>query len=130
MLKFSHIKAVTEASNLNNEEGIRELNVYKSSRLLPFCPTLLIFVNRWLPFRHHVVALSKKLYFRVTLLRQFARSGWGAGAKTLHHLWSILQLGDCPLVWCRNVYTSFIDSVLYNDLRIFVRHLRPTSIDQ
>ena len=33
-------------------------------------------------FRHHVVALNKKLFSRVTPLRRLISSGWGAGAKS------------------------------------------------
>ena len=41
-LKLSHTKTVTAAFHLNNREAKRELKVYNNSRLLPFCPTLLI----------------------------------------------------------------------------------------
>ena len=85
-LKLSHIKTVTAAFHLNNREAKRELKVYNNSRLLPFCPTptyLGIKLDRSLTFRHHLVALRKKLFLRVTLLRRLMGSGWGAGAKTL-----------------------------------------------
>ena len=38
-LKLSHIKTVTAAFYLNNQEAKRELKVYNINRLLPFCPT-------------------------------------------------------------------------------------------
>ena len=85
-LKLSHTKTVTTAFHLNNREAKRELKVYNNSRLLPFCPTptyLGVKLNRSLTFRHHLVALRKKLSSRVTLLRRLVGSGWGAGAKTL-----------------------------------------------
>ena len=86
-LKLSHTKTVTAAFYLNNQEAKRELKVYNNGRLLPFCPTLTylgVKLDRLLMFRHHLVALRKKLSSRVTLLRRLVDSGWGAGAKTLH----------------------------------------------
>ena len=85
-LKLSHTKTVTTAFHLNNREAKRELKVYNNGRLLPFCPTptyLEVKLDRLLTFRHHLVALRKKLSSRVTLLRRLVGSGWGAGAKTL-----------------------------------------------
>ena len=41
-------------------------------------------MDRSLAFRHHLVALRKKLSSRLTLLRRPKDSGWGASAKTLH----------------------------------------------
>ena len=77
-LKLSHTKTVTAAFNLNNREAKRELKVYNNGRLLPFCPTptyLGIKLDRSLAFRHHLVALHKKLFSRVTLLRRPVGSG-------------------------------------------------------
>ena len=85
-LKLSHTKTVTAAFHLNNREAKRELKVYNNGRFLPFCqtPTYLgVKLDRSLTFRHHLMALSKKLSLRVTLLRRLVGSGWGAGAKTL-----------------------------------------------
>ena len=85
-LKLSHTKTVTAAFHLNNREPKRELKVYNNGRLLPFCstPTYLgVKLDRSLTFRHHLVALRKKLSSRVTLLRRLVGSGWGAGGKTL-----------------------------------------------
>ena len=85
-LKLSHTKTVTAAFHLNNREAKRELKIYNNGRLLPFCPTptyLGVKLDRSLTFRHHLVALRKKLSLRVTLLRRLVGSGWGAGAKTL-----------------------------------------------
>ena len=85
-LKLSHTKTVTAAFHLNNREAKRELKVYNNGRLLSFCPTptnLVIKLDRLLTFRHHLVALRKKLSSRVTLLKRLVGSGWGAGAKTL-----------------------------------------------
>ena len=85
-LKLSHIKTVTAAFHLNNREAKRELKVYNNGRLLPFCPTpsyLGVKLDRSFTFRHHLVALRKKLSSRVTLLRRLVGSGWGASAKTL-----------------------------------------------
>ena len=85
-LKLSHTKTVTAAFHLNNREAKRELKVYNNSRLLPFCPTpayLGVKLDRSLTFRHHLVALRKKLSSRVTLLKRVVGSGWGASAETL-----------------------------------------------
>ena len=61
-LKLSHTKTVTAAFHLNNREAKRELKVYNNGRLLPFCPTYLgVRLDRLLTFRHHLVALRKKL---------------------------------------------------------------------
>ena len=71
-LKLNHIKTVTAAFQVNNREAKRELKVYNNGRLLPFCttPTYLgVKLDRSLTFRHHLVALRKKLSSRVTLLR-------------------------------------------------------------
>ena len=134
-LKLSHTKTVTAASHLNNREAKRELKVYNNGRLLPFCPTptyLGVKLDRSLTFRHHLVALRKKLSSRVTLLRQLMGSGWGAGAKTLRI--AILSLvystaEYCSPVWCRNPHTRLIDSVLNDALRIVTGCLRPTPTD-
>ena len=71
-LKLSHTKTVTAAFHLNNREAKLELKVYNNGRLLPFCltPTYLgVKLDRSLTFRHHLVALCKKLSSHVTLLR-------------------------------------------------------------
>ena len=85
-LKLSCTKTVTTAFRLNNREAKRELKVYNNGRLLPFCPTptyLGVKLDRLLTFRHHLVALCKKLSSRITLLRRLVGSKWGVGAKTL-----------------------------------------------
>ena len=63
---------------LNKREAKLELKVYNNGRLLPFCPTPIYFgvkLDRSLTFRHHLVALRKKLSLRVTLLRRLVGSG-------------------------------------------------------
>ena len=134
-LKLSHTKTVTAAFYLNNREAKRELKVYNNSRLLPFCPTptyLGVKLDRSLTFRHHLVAWSKKLSSRITLLRRLVGSGWGAGAKTLRI--AVLSLvystaEYCAPVWCRSAHTRLIDSVLNDALRIVTGCLRPTPTD-
>ena len=134
-LKLSHTKTVTAAFHLNNRETKRELKVCNNGRLLPFCPTpsyLGVKLDRSLTFRHHLVALRRKLSSRVTLLRRLVGSGWGAGAKTLRI--AILPIvystaEYCAPVWCRSAHTRLIDSVLTDALRIVTRCLRPTSTD-
>ena len=82
------------------------------------CPTptyLGVKLDRSLTFRHHLAALSKKLFSRVTLLRRLVGSGWGAGAKTLHIATLSLVYSTaeyCVPVWCRSAHTHLIDNVL------------------
>ena len=134
-LKLSHTKTVTTAFHLNNREAKRELKVYNNSRLLPFCPIptyLGVKLNRSLTFRHHLVALRKKLSSRVTLLRRLVGSRWGAGAKTLRIATLSLVYSTaeyCAPVWCRSAHTRLIDSVLNDALRIVTGCLRPTPTD-
>ena len=134
-LKLSHTKTVTTAFHLNNREAKRELKVYNNGGLLPFCPTpiyLGVKLDRSLTFRHHLVALRKKLSSRVTLLRRLVGSGWGAGAKTLRIATLSLVYSTaeyCAPVWCRSAHTRLIDSVLNDALRIVTGCLRPTPTD-
>ena len=134
-LKLSHTKTVTAAFYLNNREAKRELKVYNNGRRLPFCPTptyLGVKLDRLLTFRHHLVALRKKLSSRVTLLRRIVVSGWGAGAKTLRIVTLSLVYSTaeyCAPVWCRSAHTRLIDSVLNDALRMVTGCLRPTPTD-
>ena len=134
-LKLSHTKTVTAAFHLNNRKTKRELKVYNNDRLLPFCRTpayLGVKLDRSLTFRHHLVALRKKLSSRVTLLRRLVGSGWGAGAKTLRIATLSLMYSTaeyCAPVWCRSAHTRLIDSVLNDALRIVTGCLRPTPTD-
>ena len=120
---------------LNYREAKRELKVYNNGRLLLFCPTptyLGVKLDRSLMFRHHLVALHKKLFLRVTLLRQLVGSGWGAGAKTLHIATLSLVYSTaeyCVPVWCCSAHTRLIDSVLNDTLHIVTGCLRPTPTD-
>ena len=78
-------------------------------------------LDRSLTFRHHLVALCKKLSSRVTLLRRLVGSGWGAGAKTLRIATLSLVYSTaeyCAPVWCRSAHTRLIDNVLNDALRI------------
>ena len=126
---------MTTAFHLNNREPKRELKVYNNGGLLPFCPTptyLGIKLDRSLTFRHHLVALRKKLSSRVTLLRRLVGSGWGAGAKTLciATLSVVYSTAEyCAPVWCRIAHTRLIGSVLNDALRIVTGCLRPTPTD-
>ena len=119
--KLSHTKTVTAAFHLNKRETKRELKVYNNDRSLPFCPIPTYFgvkLDRSLTFCHHLVALHKKLSSRVTLLRRFVDSGWGAGAKTLRIATLSMAYSTaeyCAPVWCRSAHTRLIDSVL-NDM--------------
>ena len=133
-LKLSHTKTVTAAFHLNNREAKCELKVYNNGKLLSFCPTpayLEVKLDRLLTFRHHLVALRKKLSSRVTLLRRLVGSEWGAGAKiqrtTLSRVYSTAEY--CVPVWCRTAHTRLIDSVLNDALRLITECLRPTPTD-
>ena len=134
-MKLSHTKTVTAAFHLNNRKAKPELKVYNKGRLLPFCPTptyLGVKLDRLLTFRHHLVALRKKLSSRVTLLRRLVGSGWGAGAKTLRIATLSLVYSTaeyCVPVWCRSAHTRLIDNVLNDALRIITGCLRFTPTD-
>ena len=134
-LKFNHTKTVTAAFHLNNREAKRELKVYNNGRLLPFCPIptyLGVKLDRSLTFRHHLVALRKKLSSCVTLLRRLVGSRWGAGAKTLRIATLSLVYSTaeyCAPVWCHSAHARLIDSVLNDALRIVTGCLRPTPTD-
>ena len=131
-LKLSHTKTVTAAFHLNNREAKRELKAYNNDRLYRSVQPLLILgikLDRSLTFRHHLVALRKKLSSRVTLLRRLVGSRWGAGAKTLRiaTLSLVYSTGEyCAPVWCRSAHTRLIDSVLNDALRIVIGCLLPT----
>ena len=131
-VRLSHTKTVTAAFHLNNGKAKRELKICNNDRLLPFCPTptyLGVKLDRSLTFRHHLVALRKKLSSRVTLLRRLVGSGWGAGAKTLRIATLFLVYSTieyCAPVWCCSTHTPLIDSVLSDALRIVTGCLRPT----
>ena len=134
-LKLSHTKTVLPAFYLNNREAKRKLKVYNNDRLLLFCttPTYLdVKLDRSLTFLHHLVALHKKLFSCVTLLRRFIGSGWGAGAKTvriaaLSLVYSIAEY--CVPVWCPSAHTCLMDSVLNDAFRIVTGYLCPLSTD-
>ena len=126
---------MTAAFHLNNREAKRELKFCNNDRLLPLYPTptyLGVKLDRSLTFHHHLVALRKKLSSRVTLLRQFVGSGWGAGAKKLRivTLSPVYSTAECYVpVWCRSAHTRLINSVLNDAKRIVTGSLRPTPTD-
>ena len=93
-LKLSHTKTVTAAFQLNNREAKRELKVYNNGRLLPFCPTstyLGVKMDRSLMFRHHLVALRKKLFSRITLLRRLGIACWCQNTTHSHFISGLLN---------------------------------------
>ena len=70
-LKLSYTKTLMAAFHLNNREAKHELKVYNNGRHLLLCPTptyLGVKLDRSLTFRHHLVALHKKLSSHITLL--------------------------------------------------------------
>ena len=125
-------KTVTAVFCLSNRKAKRELKVYVDNKLLPFCsvPTYLrVKLDRLLTFRHHLETLRKKLPNRVTLLRRLARSGRGAGAKTMHTaaLFLVYSLAEnYPLAWYCSAHTRLIDGILNDALCIVTGCLRPT----
>ena len=131
-LKLSHINMVTAPFHLNKREAKHDLMVYNNDGLLPFCPTptyLGVKLDRSLTFCHHLVALRKKLFLRVTLLRRLVGLGWVASAKTLRtaDLSVVYSTAEyCAPVWCRSAHTRLIDSVLNDALHIVTGCLRPT----
>ena len=134
-LKLSHAKTVTAAFHLHNREAKHELKVKSNGKILPFYPVpiyLGVKLDRTLTYRHHLETLRKKLFTRVSLLRQLAGSGWGAGAKTLRTatLSLIYSTAEyCAPAWCRSAHTRLIDGVLNHALRIVTGCLRPTAMD-
>ena len=83
-------------------------------------------------FRHHLVALSKKLSSPRHTVEATRGSGWGAGAKTLRIATLSLVYSTaeyCAPVWCRSAHTRLIDSVLNDALRIVTGCLRLTPTD-
>ena len=135
-MKLSLTKKVTAAFHLNNREAKRELKVYNNGRVLPFCPNptyLGVKLDRSLTFRHHLVALRKKICLRLTLLRRFVGSEWADGAKILRIATLSLVYSTSAYyapVWCCSAHTRLIDSVLNDALRIVTGYLRPTPTDQ
>ena len=123
-LKLSHTKTVTAAFHLNNRDTKRELKVYNNGGLLPFCPAptyLGVKLDRSLTFRHYLIALHKKLFSGVTLLRRLVVSGWGAAAKTLRiaTLFLVYSTVDyCAPVRYRSAHTRLLDSVWNDALRV------------
>ena len=96
-------------------------------------PTYLgVKLDRLLTFRHHLVALCKKLSSHVTLLRRLMGLGWGAGAKTLCIATLSLVYSTteyCVPVWCCSAHTRLIDSVLNDALHVVTGCLCPTPTD-
>ena len=85
-VKLSHLKKMTAAFHLNNQEVKCELAVYNNYNVVSFCtlPTYLgVKPDRSLTFRHHIEALRKKLKSRVALSRRLAESESGNHEKTL-----------------------------------------------
>ena len=85
-------------------------------------------VDRSLKFRHHLVALHKKLSSRVTLLRRLVGSECARnGLLRITALSVVYSTAEyCAPIWCRSAHTRLIDSVLNDALRIVTGYLRPT----
>ena len=96
-------------------------------------PTYLgVKLDRSLTFRHHLVALGKKLFSRVTLLRRLAGSRLAVGAKVLRTAAQSLvysTVGFCASVLYRFAHNRFTDSALNDALRIVIASLRPTQTE-
>ena len=134
-LNLSHTKTVMAAFHLNNQEAKRELKVYNSDRLLPFCltPTYLgVKLDRSLTCRHHLVDCAKIVARHTAEATRGFGVGCCAGAKTLRIATLSLVYSTaeyCTPVWCRSAHTRLIDSVLNDALRIVTGFLRHTPTD-
>ena len=134
-LKVSHTKTVMATFHLNNRKAKLEQKFYNNDRLVPFCPTptyLELKLDLLITFRHHPVALRKKLSSRVALLRRLISSEWNACAKALRTaaLFVVYSTTEyCTTVWCSIAHTRLIDSVLNDTLRTGTKCLRPTPTD-
>ena len=125
-LKLSHTKTVTAAFHLNNREAKHQLKVYNNGRGVYRSVKL----DRLLTFCHHLVALCKKLFLHITLLRRLVGLRWGAGAKTLCLATLSHSTSEyCAPVWCCSAHIRLIDSVLNNALHIVTGCLCPTPMD-
>ena len=117
--------------HLNNRGAKSELNVHNSGNPLPSCPIstyLGLKLGRSLTFCYHLKALCKKTFTQVGLFRRLARSGWGAGAKTLwiSALYLVYSTAEyCAPVWCHSMHTCLIDSILSDTLHIVTGCLYP-----
>ena len=83
-------------------------------------------------FCHHLMALHKKLFSSVTLLKRLVSSGWSVVAKTLRTIALSLVYSTteyCTPVCCCSANTRFIDSVLNDTLRIVTGCMSPTQTD-
>lgn len=124
---------VTAAFHLNNREVKRALSIYNNGKPLLFRPILTYLglkLDRLFTFRHHLETLRKKLSTRITLLRRFAGSGWGANAKTPRRAAPCLVYSTaehCAPAWSHSTYLVYI--VLNNALHIVTECLRLTSTD-
>ena len=134
-LKLSNTKNVTAAFHLNNREAKRELNFYNSGNLLPPCPVpthLGVKLDKLFTFRHHLEALRKKTVYPSRAVEALARSGWGAGAKTLYisALSLVYSTAEyCAPVCCRSTHTCLIGSIYNDALRIVTGCLRSAPMD-
>ena len=95
-LKLSHAKTVTAAFHLYTRGAKRELKVKNNGKILPFFPTYLDGkLDRALTYRHHLEALSKKLFTHVSLLRRLVGFRMGRWCKNIVHSRLVPDLLDC-----------------------------------
>ena len=79
-----------------------------------------------------LVALCKKFFLCVTLLRRLVGPGWGASATTLctAALFLVYSTAEyCTPVWCCSTHTHLLDSVLNDTLCIVTGCLHATPMD-
>jgi len=121
-LKLRTTETVSAVFHLNNKEAKRELKVNFNNETLPFCSKtkyLRVTLDRLLTYRRYLESLRKKLTSRVTILRQVAGSGWGAGATTLRIATLALVHSAaeyCAPVWCHSAHTCLIDPTIKDTL--------------
>ena len=122
------------AFRLYNKETRRDLNIFVSGWILPFCdePTYLgIKLDRTLTFRQHLESLRKNLTSRIGLLKRLARSSWGANPTVLRRATLAFHSTAkyCTPVWCLSNHTRLINKPSNDALRIVIGCLRLTPTD-
>ena len=125
--RLNQINTVTTAFYLNNEEAKHELNVYNSIRLLAFCSTLLICGE--FP---HISSPSRGIEQKTILICHTAEATCRLkmGCLLTAALSLVYFTADyCAPVWRCCAYARFIDSVLYDAVRIVTGCLRLIPID-
>ena len=134
-LQLSIGKTVSAAYHLNNREAKRELDVFVDKRLVfQQAPKYLgVRLNRMLNFKQHLAEVAGKVTLRVSLIRRFAGTTWGASAKTLRISTQALVFPAaeyCASVWSRSPHVKKVDVAINSSLRTISGCLKPTPVFQ